>query len=413
MATLAARGGTPVRTEPFPPWPQFDDGERDGLLRVLDSRAWWANQGSEVSAFEREWAEFTGAPHVMAMTNGTNTLEAMLLASGIGDGDEVIVPDWSFFATIAAVLSVNAIPVIVDVDPRTGTIDPQQAEAAITSRTRAILAVHVSGSVADMDALVAIAERHGISLLEDCAHAHGSTWRGRHVGTVGDGGSFSFQASKLMTAGEGGSIITRHADLAAMVTSYVNCGRAPGTWYYRHVRLGDNWRMTEWQGAVLRAQLARFPEQQRNRAANANLLNAELSTIPGVTPQGRLEGCDSQGNYCYVVMVDPEEFGASRDHVRTALLAEGIPLTTSYPPMHSLELFADPDGLAPRLRRPGTYPDYARQSLPVTDRLAATSLWFTTSVLMGTSEDALDVARALAKVHANRDELAEVDAVEW
>lgn len=413
ISNLAALGGTPVRSMPYPPWPQYDNSERDGLLRVLDSRNWWATQGTEVSNFEREWAEFTGAEHATAMTNGTNTLEAALLALGVGQGDEVIVPDWSFFATIGAILSVNAIPIIVDIDPLTGTIDPTLAEAAITDRTKAIVVVHVSGSVADMDAIGAIATKHGLRVLEDCAHAHGSTWHGKHVGTLGDAGSFSFQSSKLMTAGEGGAVITKHQEIAGLVESYVNCGRNPGTWYYRHFRLGDNWRMTEWQGAVLRSQLARFPEQQINRAANADLLNVELAKIPGVTPQGRLSGCDSQGNYCYVVFIDTQEFGGTRDQVRSALLAEGIPLTTSYPAMHSLDLFQHADGLAPRIRDFSDYPPYARESFPVTERLAATSLWFTTAVLMGSSEDALDVARALQKVHAARDELESVVGVEY
>lgn len=413
MAELAALGGTPVRTESYPAWPQYDEGERAGLLRVLESRNWWSSQGVEVRAFEAEWAAFTNVPHAIAMTNGTHTLEAALLANGIGAGDEVIVPDWSFFATIAAVLAVNAIPVIVDVDPSTGTMDPALAAAAITPRTRALLVVHVSGSVADMDAIMALARTHELRVIEDCAHAHGSTWRGLHVGAIGDAGSFSFQASKLMTAGEGGAVITRHDEVAANLQSYVNCGRNPGTWYYRHFRLGENWRMTEWQGAVLRSQLARFPQQQANRAANANLLNERLARIPGVTPQGRLDGCDSQGNYCYVVMIDPDAFGATRDQVRTALLAEGIPLTTSYPPLHALELFADPDGLAPRIRDRAAYGDYADQSFPVTERLAATSLWFTTSVLNGSTADALDVERAMEKMHANRSELAKVDAVAY
>lgn len=413
MSELAVHGGTPVRTAAFPPWPHYDDSEREGLLRVLDSRDWWATQGREVREFEREWAQYTGAPHALAMTNGTNTLEAALLALGVGQGDEVIVPDWSFFATIGAILSVNAIPVIVDVDEVTGTLDPTLIEGALTPRTRAIVVVHVSGSVADMDAIGAIAAKHDLVVLEDCAHAHGSTWHGQHVGTLGDAGSFSFQASKLMTAGEGGVVITKHDSVAALVDSYANCGRNPGTWYYRHFRLGDNWRMTEWQGAVLRSQLSRFPQQQANRAANANLLNTELSKIPGVTPQGRLAGCDSQGNYCYVVFVDPEEFGASRNQIRSALLAEGIPLTTSYPPMHSLDIFQIDDGLGPRLRSLDGYPKYAEQSFPVTERLASTSLWFTTAVLMGSEEDSLDVARALEKVYAARGELSSVDGVEY
>ena len=217
LAELAALDGTPVRSAPYPPWPHYDDGERSSLMRVLDSGNWWASQGVEVRAFESEWGNFTGASRTIAMTNGTHTLEGALLASGIGQGDEVIIPDWSFFASIAAVLSVNAVPVIVDVDPVTGTMDPSLVEPAITQRTRAILVVHVSGSVADMDALRDISARHELILIEDCAHSHGSTWKGEHVGTLGDAGSFSFQASKLMTAGEGGAVITRHQHIADLL----------------------------------------------------------------------------------------------------------------------------------------------------------------------------------------------------
>jgi len=413
MSALAALGGTPVREAPYPPWPMFNQDERDGLMAVLESRNWWANQGDQVYAFEDEWAQFTGAARAIAMTNGTHTLQGAMLALGIGEGDEVIVPDWSFMASIAAILAINATPIIVDVDPATGTIDPVQVEAAITDRTAGIMPVHVCGSVADMDAITALAERHSLKVIEDCAHAHGSTWNGRHVGTLGDAGSFSFQSSKLMTAGEGGSVITKHDDVAARLQSFVNCGREPDTWYYRHFRLGDNWRMTEWQGAVLRAQLRRFPDQQRNRSANANLLNKEISEIPGVKPQGRLSSCDSQGNYCYLGIIDPEIWGVSRDTIRTALLAEGIPLTTSYPPLHQLEMFSNPDGLAPRLRDLQDRPDYSKESFPTTESLAANSLWFTTAVLMGDTEDALDVARALDKLASHKDELSRVTPVEY
>ena len=352
MTTLAALGGIPVRSEPYPSWPVYDDAERAGLLRVLESTRWWSAQGVEVSAFEQEWSEYTAAAATVAATNGTHTLEIALVALGIGQGDEVIVPDWSFTATVGAVLTVGAIPVLVDVDPGTGTLDPLTAEAALTSRTRAILPVHVAGSMADMDAIAHLAAKHDLVVVEDCAHANGSTWRGKHAGLLGDAGSFSFQASKLMTAGEGGAIITKHQALAEQLRSLVSCGRRPDTWYYRHFVLAGNDRMTEWQGAVLRAQLGRFPAQQARRAANADFLNREVATIPGVNPQRRLDGCTSQGNYCYVVQLDDsiaDGLPAFRDRVRTALIAEGIPLTTAYPAMHTLEMFEGSAGHQPSL----------------------------------------------------------------
>ena len=414
MSKLGALEGTPVRTKSFPAWPDYDDRERDGLLRVLESRNWWANQGVEVKTYEEEYAKYTGAANAFAVTNGTHTLEVIFTALGIGDGDEVILPDWSFLATISAIISVNAIPKIVDVDPLTGTIDVAQAEAAISARTKAIVCVHVAGSMADMDGLNQVAKKHGLLLIEDAAHAHGSRWKGEHAGVLSDAGSFSFQSSKLMTAGEGGVILSKHADHAAMYRSIINCGRGEGIWYYRHIRFGGNYRMTEWQGAVLRAQLERFPAQQENRAKNANYLNTEISKIEGFKPQGRLAGCTDQGNYCYVVEVEPEKLnGASRDQVRFALLKEGIPLTTAYPPLHALELFAAPENLAPRFRGEVANIRYNQQRFPITTKLADNTLWFTTSVLMGNETDTQDVLQAMQKIKENIDDVAKLDAPSW
>ncbi|MCE2648027.1 MAG: DegT/DnrJ/EryC1/StrS family aminotransferase [Streptomycetaceae bacterium] len=413
-SSLAALGGKKVREKSFPAWPHYDDTEREALNRVLDSRNWWANHGVEVKEFEKEWSGYTGAKGSFAVTNGTHTLEVIFLALGIGDGDEVIVADWSFLATIGAILTVNAIPKIVDVDPLTGTIDVSQAEAAIGPKTRAIVCVHVAGSMSDMDALTALCKKHGIALIEDSAHAHGSRWKGEHAGTIGDAGSFSFQASKLMTSGEGGVITTKREDLIPMFKSFINCGRGEGIWYYRHLRLGGNYRLSEWQGAILRAQLKRFPDQQKNRGNNANWLNSEIAKIPGFTPQGRYAGCTEQGNYCYVVEVDSTLLsGATRDQIRHALLAEGIPLTTSYPPLHKLEMFKDPSGLAPRLRGEVTKIRYNEQSFPVTDHLAANTLWFNTAVLMGTRDDANSVLQSIAKISEHAAQVAKIDAPSW
>jgi dTDP-4-amino-4,6-dideoxygalactose transaminase len=296
---------------------------------------------------------------------------------------------------------VNARPVLVDVELGTGCIDPDAVEAAITPRTRAVIAVHIAGHPADMDRLTDICHRHDLVLIEDCAHAHGSMFNGRMVGTFGAAGSYSFQASKLMTGGEGGSVVSTDPDVIARASSLANCGRRPGEWFYSHYVLGGNYRMTEWQGAVLLAQLDRFEEQQQRRDHNAALLNAELARIPGVHPQARDPRCDRQGNYCYVVRIDPDEFGAEREPVRLALAAEGISLTMSYPPVHQLDVFRDPDGFAPRFRDRTGMQDWASLSLPVTERLAATTLWFTTAILMGSEADALDVVRAVEKVRCN------------
>lgn len=402
MPELAIHGGTPVRTTPYPAWPVHDHTERERLLAVLESGRWWATEGTVTREFEAAWGRFHGTGPAVACTNGTHAIELLLTAAGIGEGDEVIVPAWSFLATMSAVLTVNATAVLVDVDPGTGCIDPVQAEAAVTDRTRAVLAVHIAGHPADMTALVELCRRRGLALLEDCAHAHGSTWEGRPVGTFGQGGTFSFQASKLMTAGEGGAVVSADDTVLEAARSYANCGRVPGAWFYRHVLLGGNDRMTEWQAAVLLAQLERFPEQQARRNANAQWLNTELAKIPGVVPQARDPRTTSQGNYCYVVMIDPEVVGASREQVRLALAAEGIPLTMSYPPLHHLEVVTAADGLAPRYRTPG---HVRAGALPVTERLADTSLWCKTAVLMGERADAQHVVDAVAKVVAHAEEL--------
>jgi dTDP-4-amino-4,6-dideoxygalactose transaminase len=401
MSELAIHGGMPVRTEPYPPWPHYDDGERANLLEVLDSRQWWSTQGTKVHEFERRWGQLHGTGPAVAVTNGSHAIDLALLATDVGQGDEVIVPAWTFVATAAAVLMVNAVPVLVDVELDTGCIDPDAVEAAITPRTRAVIAVHVAGHPADMDRLTDICTRHDLVLIEDCAHAHGSVFNGQMVGTFGAAGSYSFQASKLMTGGEGGALVSTDPEVRARALSYSDCGRRPGEWFYSHYALGGNYRMTEWQGAVLLAQLDRFEDQARRRDTNSAVLNAALATIPGVHPQTRDPRCDRQGNYCYVVRIDPDEFGAQREPIRLALAAEGISLTMSYPPVHQLDVFTDPAGFAPRQRDRSGMQDWASLSLPTTELLAETTLWFTTSVLMGTEDDALDVSRAVDKVQRN------------
>lgn len=408
MGNLAITGGSPVRATPYPTWPVWDGDERERLMAVLDSGDWWATEGTSVRAFEAAFAEFHGVDECVAVTNGTHALEVALTAAGVGAGDEVIVTDYTFLASASAVAYVNAIPVLVDIDPGTLCIDPDAVEAAITARTRAVVAVHLAGHPADLDRLTDISKRHGLALIEDCAHAHGSSWRGVPVGTFGMAGTFSFQQSKLMTAGEGGAIVTRDAGVAARARSLIDCGRRPGAWFYEHFVLGGNFRMTEWQAAVLLAQLARYPGQLDERNRNAIWLNGVLSAVPGVMPQVRDDRCTAQGYYCYVVRIDELAFGASRERIREALVAEGIPLTMSYPPVHRLETFASASGFEPRYRRGPGWPDYAGLHLPVTARAAATTLWFKHQVLMDRG-GAEDVLAAIEKVQRFAHELRSAD----
>lgn len=397
MSDLAIHGGAAVRTEPYPRWPEWTEAERTGLLEVLDSGRWWSSQGTKVKQFEQAWASYCGVGDAIAVTNGTHAIEVALAGLGIGSGDEVIVTDYTFLASASAVAAVNARPVLVDVDPSTFCIDPAAVEAAITDRTAAVVAVHLAGHPADMDRLSQVCDSHGLALIEDCAHAHGSSWRGIPVGSIGAAGTFSFQQSKLMTAGEGGAITVRDPDHAASVRSFSDCGRRPGEWFYSHYVLGGNYRMTEWQAAVLLAQLERFPDWNEKRNKNAQYLNDELARIPGVHPQWRDPRTTSQGYYCYVVRLDEEVFGAPRDAVREALVAEGMSLTMSYPAVHSLDVFAERN-LEPRHRQLDGWPEYGSLHLPVTSNLAATSLWFNHQTLMDERPD--DVVEAMWKVQA-------------
>jgi dTDP-4-amino-4,6-dideoxygalactose transaminase len=408
----ALLGGTPTRTADYPPWPQWDDTERAGLIATLDSGGWWQGDGDRCQAFADDFAAFQGARHGLALTNGTHTLETALVACGVGEGDEVIVPAITFVASATAILAVNATPVIVDVDPDTLCLDPAAAEAAITDRTRAIMVVHCGGCVADLDALCALVERRGLHLIEDCAHAHGSTWRGRGVGSWGSFGSFSMQASKLMTAGEGGALITNAAALEDLAWQYANCGRERERWFYHHRTAGSNLRMTEWQGAVLAAQLARFPEQNRTRNANAVLLGEALAAIPGIRPQPRDPRMGSNGNYCFIFHYDAAAFaGLPLLDFEQALAAEGIPMGVSYPSLAALELFAERN-FGPRLRASAPAVRYDRAALPNAERAVAATVWIQHRILLANADDVLDVARAVERIHANAGALRSASATQ-
>ncbi len=398
MATPAILGGEPIRRRDYPTWPVWDAADRDRLVGVLETGAWWDGDGDLARTFATRFAELQGARHGLPMTNGTHALEAALWACGVGEGDEVIVPGMTFVASATAVISVGATPILVDVDPETLNIDPAAAEAAIGDKTRAIIAVHVAGAAADLDALTDICRRHDVHLIEDCAHAHGTTWRGRGVGSWGSFGAFSMQHSKLMTAGEGGALITNDDDLHRSAWEYWNCGREPGKWFYHHAVAGSNLRMTEWQGAVLLGQLERFPEQNRIRNANAVELGEALLEIPGLVPQRRDPRMDMQGNYCFVFHYDRAEFAdMPLATFEASLEAEGIPMGVSYPALNTLQLFRE-GALGPRIRRPSRTIDWRALSLPVAERLAESTVWLQHRLLLASRDEVLDVARAARRI---------------
>jgi dTDP-4-amino-4,6-dideoxygalactose transaminase len=406
MSLPALLGGEPVAdADTYPSWPQWGEREREELLGTLDSGAWWTGDGERAFRFAKQFAAFQGAAGGLPFMNGTGTLEAALVACGIGEGDEVIVPGMTFVASASAVLAVNATPVIVDVDAETLCIDVAAAEAAITERTRGIIAVHVAGAVCDLDLLVPLCERRGLHLIEDCAHAHGSQWRGRGVGSYGSFGSFSMQQGKLMTSGEGGALIGNDQALLEAAWNYADCGRERGRWFYHHASIGSNFRMTEWQGAVLLAQLERFPGQHALRNANAIALGEALAEVPGLRAQKRDARMDSQGNYCFVVHYDEREFaGMPLRRFEEALHADGVPLGVSYPSLTDLDLFRS-GNFAPTLRRSAPAIDYASLHLPVAEHAAASTVWMEHRLLLADRDRVLRVAESAARIHEHAAEI--------
>ena len=407
MAELALNGGKRSKQKLFPAWPQYDEKEMRGLQDVLESRVWWRTPGTKTLAFEKAFAEFHGAKHGIAVTNGTAALEVTMSALGIGPGDEVIVPDFTFVATAGAVLYAGAMPVMADVSQETYCIDPLLAEAAVTSRTKAIVAVHMGGHPADLDVLSTLADRRGLILIEDCAHAHATEWKGKRVGSRGAGGTFSFQSGKLMTAGEGGIIISNNDEFERKARSVHDCGRMPGEWFYSHYINGSNYRLSEWQGAVLSAQLSRLDEQTSRRHRNARRLDELLAKIPGITPQKLDPRCTRNGQYAYIFHVDRRQFaGVSIERLIQAMNAEGIPNQASYPPVHALDLFTSGE-FKKRLCSSQAAETHAflRLQFPQTQRAAFETIWIPQPALLGDEEDMREIAAAWQKIQRFAGEL--------
>ena len=399
---LAIDGGQPLRTVPFPSWPVWDEQEEKLLLEVLHSGHWGILSGDKVTTFEKAFAAFQGAEHALCVTSGTAALEIAMRVLGIGPGDEVITTPYTFVATPSAAFLAGARPVFVDIDPETYLIDPAQIEAAITERTKAIVPVHIAGCPCDMDAIMDIARRHGLYVIEDACQAWGASWRGTPVGAIGDLGCFSFQASKNINAGEGGAIITNRPELAERSWSLHHVGRVRDGAWYQHEFLGWNYRMTEWQGAVLLAQLSRLPGHIERRAGNAAYLAARLDEVGGVIPAKRDERVTQHAWHIFIATYDPEAFGGKPCAEFIAMLrAEGIPCTAGYVPLNRtpalLRALAEQEGQI----RPWEEGDVELPVLPacpVAEDLCQRTIWFPQNVFLGDHEDMEDIVAAMKKI---------------
>lgn len=405
--TLALLGGTPVRSRPFTAWPIFGASDEERLLAALRSGKWGKGAGTQVAEFERRFAAMHGCRHGIGVVNGTVSLRLALMAAGIGEGDEVIVPPYTFYATASAVIEANAVPVFADVDLETFNLDPRAVAAAITPRTKAVIPVHFAGLPADMAAINALAAKHRLCVIEDAAHAHGATYQGRPAGSLGHMASFSFQSSKNLTSGEGGIITTNDDTFAGRCWSMHNCGRIPtGAWYEHHV-LGANYRLGEFQGAVLNSQLDRLEEQTIARDVNGRYLESRLAGLPGLHPQRRTADCTRHSYHLFMLRVDAAAFGAPRAAVLQALKAEGVHCSGGYPiSLHQQPMFTQ-KAFGPYHAGRRADLDYRKTQCPNSDRICREQgLWLEQGVFLGPQSDMDDIARAFAKVHEQRGALA-------
>jgi dTDP-4-amino-4,6-dideoxygalactose transaminase len=415
MSELAILGGSPIRKEPYPEWPVFDDRDLQAVTDAIRSRRWggYPYPGPYTAEFTRRFAELQGGGYAVAMANGTITMEVALRTANIGWGDEVILPAYTFQATAAAPMAAGAIPVLVDIDPQSYCIDPRSVEAAITPRTRAILPVHLGAQMADMDAIMDIAERHDLIVVEDCAHAHGARWLKQEVdgahsrgsGTIGHFGSFSLQSSKILTTGEGGILLCRTPELAERAMSIIDCGR-PHDKDEKNYTMGANYRWPELQAALGIVAIERFPDQARQREDMASYMDEALSEVSGVRPLKRDPRHIIRSFYTYIFAINEDIFKLDRDVVCAALYAEGIPCDTGYPAMHRYNLFQ------PHLSRlpvPSAFPEYFefdKMSFPVAEQTSLhEAIWLEENVFRAGRKGIDDVISALMKIQENSSEL--------
>ena len=412
-ATPAALGGTPVRTAPFPGWPRVDARDERAVSAVVRSGQWFRGGAPQVDGFEAAYAEMMGAKHCVAVANGTSALVASIAALGVGPGDEVIVPPYTFIATVNAVLLHYALPVFVDTDPETFQIDARKVEAAITERTAAILPVHLGGNVVDLDTILAVAGKHKLPVIEDACQSHLAEWKGRKVGTWGATGCFSFQVTKNLPSGEGGAILTSDAELAERCYAFQNNSRGRSAGGYNFAYLGGrgaNLRMTEFQGALLQSQMTRIEGNQRTREENAKYLTAQLKEVPGISPARTYDGCTRNAYHLYMFRYDSAGFeGLPRAKFLAALNAEGIPCSNGYGQLNRQGF------LKAALESKGFRKIYSKDVLdgwaertrcPANDTLCDDAVWFTQTMFLGPRGDMDQIADAVRKIHKNAGRLA-------
>ncbi|MBD3289482.1 aminotransferase class I/II-fold pyridoxal phosphate-dependent enzyme [candidate division KSB1 bacterium] len=407
MSKLALNGGESIRTLPFPKWPIWTDDEINNLIDVIKSDQWGSIKGTRVNDFEKKYAAFHDAKYGVCVNSGTTALTLALRAVGIGRGDEVLVPAYTFIATATSIVEAGAIPRFVDIDPETYNIDVNQLEANINERTKGIMPVHFGGRPAEMDVILSIAEKNNLKVVEDAAQAWGSEWKQTKVGAIGNAGCFSFQSSKNMTSAEGGIILTNEDETEKYARSFSNCGRLPGGVWYEHYYLGGNFRLTEFQAAILDAQFDRYPKYQKIREQNCRILNEHLSQIDGCEILKDDPNITANSRHLYIWRYKKEAFNnAPKSQFIKALQKEGIITSAGY----SIPLYTQPvmknKAFGPMGASVDLDVDYASMELPETEKACyEEAIWFPQFVLLGDEKDIDDIVKAIKKIQENANEL--------
>ncbi len=415
MSELAILGGPKTRTEPYPEWPVWDQRDIDVVTEVIKSGRWggYPYPGPKTAELAKKFSELQGGGYAVPMANGTVTMEVALRAAGIGWGDEVIVPAYTFQATASAPMAAGAIPVIVDVDPNNYCLDRKAAEKAITPKTKAIIPVHLGSNMADMDAIMALAEKYSLIVIEDCAHAHGAKWNGCGAGTIGHFGSFSLQSSKTLTTGEGGILLCRTPELAAKAASIIDCGRPHALGggaedSSMEYQVGGNYRLSEIAAALALVGIERFPSQAKQREAMADYMDEALSEIPGIRLLKRDPRHTTRSFYRYIFAINTDEFGMEHDLLVGALNFEGVEAWTGYEAMNNYTLFQPQKS---KLAVPNAFPEYfdfKNMKLPVAKRACEhEAVWLDEAIFRAEQKGVDDAVAAIKKIQAHAKELNE------
>lgn len=396
--TLAIHGGNKTVTRNFN-WPVFDESDIAVVTDVARSGQWGNPDCSGlVDKFEREFASYVGSRYALTCANGSVALRLALIACGVRPGDEVIIPPYTFIATATIVIESNCVPVFVDIDPDTYNLDPRKIEAAITSKTKAIIPVHFAGQACAMDEIMVIAKKHKLRVIEDAAHAHGGEYKGQKLGSIGDAGCFSFQSSKNLNSGEGGIVVTDDEELFDMMNSLRNVGRVKGGQWYEHHYLGCNYRITQFQAALLSSQLLRLDDQTRKRDDNGRLLARLLETIEGISPLRRGAHETLHTYHLFIFRYDKSRFnGLSKREFAEALAAEGVPAFMGYPkPIYEQPVFQKKNFMCYAIPE---HVDYTNVKCEVAERACyEEGIWILQHAMLGTARDMEQFAEAIRKI---------------